>query len=283
MTIARIIIVNYNCGAFIDEAIESALAQTLPVEVVVVDNQSTDGSPERIAAMSGVRLVRREANDGFGAAVNTGASDATTPYIALLNPDAQASPEWLAVLTSWMDRHSVDVACSYVSAGDGYYFVRGRWVWWLGGTEDDLTPSAHGDVQRTDFVNGCAMVVRTELFKRLGGFDERIFLYSDDVDLSLRAASLGRRIGVYPHVLARHDNPGSSTTSLGDRKWIHSFYSRGRVVAKHCPSWVRPLALFVQAYIVTTRFAGGLGPAKPFRRAVLSGYNDARREKFARL
>ena len=279
MQTARIIIVDTNDGAFINAAIASALRQTLPSEVVVVDNASCDGSPEWIEKIPGVRVIRRGANDGFGAAVNTGAVGASTSYLAFLNPDAEASPQWLETMTTWMDRNDIDVACSYVGAGDGYYFTRGRWVWWLGGSTDERAPDASGDVQQTDFVNGCAMVIRTALFHELGGFDEGFFLYSDDVDLSLRAVAKGRRIGVCPQVLVRHDRHGSSTKALGDRKWTHAFSSRGRVLAKHCPSWIRPFALLAQAFVVPIRFAGGIRAAAPLVRSVFTGYASARRER----
>jgi GT2 family glycosyltransferase len=272
---ARVIIVDTNDGAFIGDAVESALRQTVSCEVVIVDNASTDGSAERLASIPGVRVIPRASNEGFGAAVNTGAADTTTEFIALLNPDAQASPEWLTTITQWMNEQGVDVACSYVAAGDGYYFTRGRFWRWLGGATDDRTPSTD---ERTDFVNGCALVIRSDVFRRLGGFDEGFFLYCDDVDLSLRAIALGYRIRVCPRTLVRHDHHGSSTKALGSRKWLHVFASRGRLVAKHCRNLTLPVAFIVQAFIVPVRFAGGVRAARPLIRAVFKGYFGYRRE-----
>jgi GT2 family glycosyltransferase len=275
VAIARIIIVDTNDGAFIGDAVESALRQTVSCEVVIVDNASTDGSAEQLSSIPGVRVIARGSNDGFGAAVNTGAADATTQFIALLNPDAQALPEWLGTMTQWMNEERVDVACSYVAARDGYYFTRGRFWRWLGGTTDDRTPNTDGG---TDFINGCALVIRSEVFQRLGGFDEGFFLYCDDVDLSLRAIALGYRIRVCPRTLVRHDYHGSSTKALGSRKWFHAFASRGRLVAKHCPLFTLPIAFIVQAFIVPVRFAGGVRAALPLIHAVFKGYFGYRRE-----
>jgi GT2 family glycosyltransferase len=279
VAIARVIIVDTNDGAFITDAVESALRQTVSCEVVIVDNASTDGSPDRLASLPGVRVIARTSNNGFGAAVNTGAADATTEFIALLNPDAQAKPEWLSTMTQWMNEQRVDVGCSYVAAGDGYYFTRGRFWRWLGGTTDEHSPNADG---RTDFVNGCALVIRSDVFRRLGGFDEGFFLYCDDVDLSLRAIALGYRIQVCPRALVRHDQHGSSTKALGSRKWFHAFVSRGRLVAKHCGLLTLPVAFLVQGFVVPVRFAGGVRPALPLIHAVFKGYFGYRRETRSR-
>ncbi len=279
MAIARLIIVDTNDGAFIRAAVNSGLRQTVDTEVVVVDNASTDGSPSWLRAIPGVSVVARKENRGFGTAVNTGAAGTDAAFIALLNPDAEATPSWIETITRWMDESGIDVACSYVAAGNGYYFTGGRWWWWCGGSTDDRTPKPE---RRTDFINGCSLVIRTELFQALEGFDEGFFLYSEDVDLSLRAVAAGGRLGVLPQPLVRHDAHGSSTKALGSKKWTHAFASRGRMVAKHCPMLVRPFALVVQAFVVPVRFAGGVRAALPLIRSVFEGYHSFRREGAAR-
>lgn len=269
---ARIIIVNANSGEFIRDAIESALGQTVPAEVVVVDNCSTDGSPVWLGSMHNVNLIRRESNDGFGTAVNTGARGASAPFLALLNPDAVADPTWIDETTTWMNATGTDVAGTLVRGGEGYYFTRGIWVWWRG-SAIDVTKLDDGP---SDWINGCAMVIRTELFHRLGGFDERFFLYAEDVDLSLRARRLGARIGIYRKALVLHEKHGKSTDMLGFRKHEIAFESRGRLLALHTPWPIRPLACAAQGLLQPLIFPVAFGKKIRLSRAFFRGYTLAR-------
>jgi N-acetylglucosaminyl-diphospho-decaprenol L-rhamnosyltransferase len=264
---ARIIIVNYNGGAFIGDAIESARLQTASVEVVVVDNDSTDGSPGWIGSLPGVRLVSRAKNEGFGAAVNTGADGASAQFLALLNPDAVADPNWVEEITQWMDATRTDIACTLVRSADGYYFTRGTWAAWRGAARNLTTIG-----KRVDWINGCAMVIRSEAFRRLRGFDESYFLYGDDVDLSLRARGQGMRVGVYSKALVLHEKHGRSTNALGFRKFEIAFESRGRLVATHTPPLMRPLAYAVQGLLQPLLYPCAMSEKIRLLRSFFRGY-----------
>ncbi len=249
---ACVVIVNYNGREYVRDAIDSALRQTVKTRVVVVDNASSDGSPDLLALIPGIELIRNSSNEGFGAAVNRGACYAATPFLAFLNPDAVADDNWIEVLTSWMDENRVDVACSVIRQNDSYYFTRGLWVRWLGGATDLTLPST----EATDWVNGCAMIIRRHLFERLGGFDEGFFLYGEDVDLSLRARALGFRAGVFQTALASHDRHGRSSDLFATRKYVIAFESRGRLTRKHGTWFMLPIAWLVQGLYHPLRFAG---------------------------
>ncbi|HUA10107.1 MAG TPA: glycosyltransferase family 2 protein [Candidatus Acidoferrales bacterium] len=268
---ARIIIVNTNDGEFIRGAIESAQTQIASVETVVVDNQSTDGSPLWIESLPDVKLVRRQRNDGFGAAINTGAEGATAPFLAFLNPDAVASPEWIDEITRWMDATDTDIACTLVAGAGGYYFTRGTWAAWRGAARNQTTV---GD--RVDWINGCSMVVRSDAFRRLRGFDDSYFLYGDDVDLSLRARRHGMRIGVYEKALVLHEKHGKSTDALGFRKFEIAFESRGRLVALHTPPLMRSLACTIQGLLQPLLFPCTASGKVRLIRAFFRGYARAR-------
>jgi N-acetylglucosaminyl-diphospho-decaprenol L-rhamnosyltransferase len=264
---ARIIIVNYNCGEFIGDAIESARHQTAAVEVVVVDNNSTDGSPSWIGPLPGVTLVSRAKNEGFGAAVNTGADGASAKFLAFLNPDAVADKNWIEEITQWMEATHTDVACTLVRSAQGYYFTRGTWVAWRGAARTLTTIGP-----RVDWINGCAMVIRSEAFRRLGGFDESYFLYGDDVDLSLRAREHGMRIGIYGKALVLHEKHGRSTNALGFRKFEIAFESRGRLVATHTPPIMQPLAYAVQGLLQPLLYPCAMNEKIRLLRSFFRGY-----------
>jgi N-acetylglucosaminyl-diphospho-decaprenol L-rhamnosyltransferase len=247
---ARIVIVNYNGGDFIHTAVESATSQTVACDVVVVDNASTDGSPETIArTFPQARLLSTGANLGFANAANVGAFDRSSPrppYVAFLNPDAHAVPEWIERTTQWMERENVDIASSVVSGIPGEaFFAGGRWLPWVGAT---IPRRAYAGVA-TDWVSGCAMVARFDAFAALSGFDSEYFLYSEDVDLSLRARRAGMRLGVYGETLVAHPEEGRSTGRNG-RLFKHriSYIAKGRIMRRFAGPWL-PSALLFQLLV----------------------------------
>lgn len=244
--LVRVVIVNYNGGDFLAKAVESVRRQTVPCEVVVVDNASADESLDRLVPFEALTILRSPRNLGFGAGVNFGARDAATPFLATLNPDAVASPVWLERTIAWMVREHVELGTCLIGAGEGYYFTGGTWNRWRGAAISCETPRD----RRPDWINGCALIVARPLFERLRGFDEGYFLYSEDVDLSLRARSAGATLGVLGERLVEHEQHGRSAVSLGDRKLPIAFVSRGRLVGRHVSPLARPLAFVIQALVV---------------------------------
>ena len=104
----RVIAVTYSPGEFLDRLLDSLPdACSVPYEVVLADNGSTDGAPERAAQRDGVRLLRTGANVGYGAAANLGAADAQAPYLLICNPDLLLAPKCIDLLLDAADRHVV--------------------------------------------------------------------------------------------------------------------------------------------------------------------------------
>jgi hypothetical protein len=272
----RIVIVTYNAGAFVDAAIDSALAQTVRCEVVIVDNASTDGSIERVRARyPGVKILERRENSGFAHAVNAGARLDTgnrPDFVALLNPDAVARPDWIESLTTWMSDRSIDVASSVVTQGATTFFAGGSWRPFLGLAQTHFTYSG----ERAHWVSGCAMVVRTERFAALGGFDEGYFLYSEDVDFCMRAAADGARIGVCERQLVDHPQPGTSTNELGaQRKRRIAIVSRGRLLRRFSRGVALPSAALFQVLISPALNGASLREYPALARAFLEGFRGA--------
>ena len=125
--LARVVIVNYNGGRYLAEAVQSVRSQTVPCELVVVDNCSTDSSLQTIAFLDDVTVLRSPRNIGFGAGANYGFRGARTPFLATLNPDAVASPDWLQRMLPWMERERVDLGACLIGAGENLYFTGGSW------------------------------------------------------------------------------------------------------------------------------------------------------------
>jgi GT2 family glycosyltransferase len=181
------------------------------LEVIVVDNGSGDGSVERIAQEHpDVRVLPLEDNAGFAAGCNAGAQAGAGQYIAFLNNDARPDPGWVSAATAVLDRDG-SIGCvaskvldwdgelvDFVDAGLGFY---GHGFKIHAGERDDPAFDRETDVL---FASGAAMVVRASTFREVGGFDERYFLFFEDVDLGWRFWLLGSRVRYVPASLVFH-------------------------------------------------------------------------------
>lgn len=213
VTTVSVVVVNWNGGDLVLECLRSVTGQSRPPdEILVVDNASADGSPDRIAAeFPSVRLIRNEKNLGFGGGVNLGARQAAGEWIALLNSDAIADARWVEeMLRAASGReHCGMVACKiYLDrafrvldkvghriALDGQNFGRGH------GGADDGRFDALTEVAWPD---GCASLWRREVFERVGGVDEEFFAYADDADLGIRFRLAGYRCALAPAAVVEH-------------------------------------------------------------------------------
>jgi len=268
-----VIIVNFNGADYVFDAIESALRQRYDgtVEVIVVDNGSTDDSPRLLAERRDIRLIRNPSNGGFGAGANVALSSVSTDFIALLNPDAHAAPDWLSEIVPWMRDGGIDFASSVISAGSATYFAGGRFVETLGATLE--IPAFTG---KTDWLSGCALVATRSAMTSLDFFDDGFFLYYEDVDLTLRAVRSGFRLGIFPKTLVDHPAHGRSTGTLGGRKAEIAYYSRGRLVAKHVRGWRQWTALAFGLTISPLRNRVGWGSLFRVGSATLRGFRQGR-------
>lgn len=239
-----IVIVNWNSGDFLRDCVASlcsahAARPDLIGSVTVVDNGSHDDSLSRMQYGDlPLRIVRNTDNRGFGAACNQGAAGGEAGYLLFLNPDAAASAEALRGPVDYLERpanrrvgicgvqlldESGRVARSCARFPSPAMFFHGA----LG--LDRIAPGRfprarmaewdHGCTRQVDQVIGAYFLVRRPLFEQLGGFDERYFVYFEEVDFSCRARERGF-VSVYlAGVQARHRGGGSS-----DKVRAHRLY-----------------------------------------------------------
>ncbi len=217
----RVIVVNYNSGPWLQRCLDSLTAQSFfDFEAIVVDNASTDESLTVNLSDHRFRIICADRNLGFAAANNLAAQDAQNEWIALLNPDAIADPEWLAdLLSEAADHPDIDIF--------GSTQIRADQPEVLDGTGDCL--SAYGPAWRSSYgmplpepmiegqmfsACGAAMMIRRELFDSLAGFEARFFCYMEDVDLCFRARLRGARM--WQSARARVAHAGGASTGHGE-------------------------------------------------------------------
>jgi N-acetylglucosaminyl-diphospho-decaprenol L-rhamnosyltransferase len=227
------VVVNFEAGPLLLECVSSLFADTSAgtPEVVVVDNGSTDGSVAALrAAYSDVRVVEPGTNLGYSAAANRGIAATSAPIVAVGNPDLVVEPGTAAALLARFDAEpdlgalgpAIDnpdgtrypSARAHASTLDavghavlGRLFPRNRFTRRY--RQLDLAWDRPRDV---DWVSGALVFLRRRALDSVGGWDERYFMYMEDVDLGWRLHRLGWRVGYEPAGHATHVQ-GASTSA----------------------------------------------------------------------
>jgi GT2 family glycosyltransferase len=257
-----VIVVSFNTRDLTLACLDSVFEQTSGIEweLIVVDNASTDGSPEAIAArFPDARVVALRENVGFARGNNVAAEHARGNYLLLLNPDtvvldgaiqklhafAESRPDagifggrtvfadGTLNATSCWGRPTPWSALS-LAAGLAHFFPGSRLFdreslgWW-----------ARDDVREVDIVTGCFLLIRRELWDRLGGFDAGFFMYGEEADLCLRARTIGVAGLLCPS--ARIVHYGGASERVRADKMVRLFVAKARLFRKH---WGRGAARF---------------------------------------
>lgn len=259
-----VIIVSYNTRELTLAAVRTLLDNSpgLHMRVVLFDNASADGSAAAVAAeFPGVEVIACPENLGFAAANNRVAAAATTPYVCLLNPDTETHPGAINALLAFAKAHpGAGIVGGRTVFRDGSLNPASCWrmmtPWSLFAStfglarlfpnSDLFNREAMGgwkrdSVREVDIVVGCLMLVPTDLWRRLGGFDERFFMYGEDADICLRARALGYRPMITPDATIMH-LVGASTKRHAD-KVCAVMQAKSTLIRRHWPRWMVPLGL----------------------------------------
>jgi len=231
------IVLNYNGLGFAPESVRSLLDQDLEgIEVLVVDNGSSDGSADELARLFGdrIELVRSQRNLGFGGGNNLGIRRTRGRHVVLLNNDAVAAPSFVRELVAAAEgaprigmvaarvldyaRRDVIDTVGHLLYPDGLNRGRGR-------LEQDR---GQYDACRTAlFPSGAAALYTRVMLDEIGLFDERFFLYGDDAELGLRGRLAGWSCALAPKAVAYHHY----SRSTGAYSRLKAFYvERNRVL-----------------------------------------------------
>jgi len=239
--VVSVVLVNYKGAPDTITALQGVADLDYPagqVQAIVVDNASGDGSAQAIrAAVPTAVVIESTTNSGFAGGCNLGVAHARGEYVAFLNNDARPHPAWLSAAVEVLAAEP-DVACvaSKVLDWEGQTvdYVNGALTWFGMGYKLEVGLHDTGQFDRAKdvlFATGSAMIMRRSVFEKVGGFDERFFMFYEDVDLGWRLNLLGYRVRYEPTSVAYHRHHASMArygayreTYLHERNALISMY-----------------------------------------------------------
>ncbi len=253
------------------------LARTLPAllpeleegdELIVVDNDSSDGSAEAVVELApAARVLSSGGNLGFAGACNLGAKQARGDLLVILNPDAAPRAGWgEAIRRPWLEEHGWAAWQALVAGGDGVTInsagnpVHFTGIVWAGGHGRPLgeAPPA-GEVTA---LSGACLAIPRRTWEEIGGFPEAYFLYHEDVDLSLRLRLAGGALGIEPAAVVEHDYEFGANT----HKWRWLERNRWAFLIRCYPgpllALLTPALILTELALIPASFAAGWGGQK---------------------
>lgn len=225
-----VVIVTFNNGKDIRDCLEG-LGEN---DILVVDNKSSDDTVKIIKDFPNIKLIQLNENVGLSKANNLAIKEFLRKgmeYIFILNPDTLISPNLISDLVEVMQQNPKVGICGpkiYFAKGFEYHKEsytakeKGNVFWYAGGIVDwknvlishfgvDQADSGqYESIRDTDFVSGCAMMVRSSVFEKVGFLDEKFAMYLEDLDFSLRAKNAGFKVVYAPVKAVWHKNAQSS-------------------------------------------------------------------------
>lgn len=248
-------ILNFNGQKNTDECLDSLETLKLPdikLSVVVIDNASSKKyENNKMYKNFDLHLIQNDQNIGFGRGHNMGMSYATSQkanYIIILNNDTTVDSHLVEhLVNSFENNMNIGIAGPkiYFSKGNEFHKDRykkedlGKVIWYAGGIMDwenvigkhrgvdEVDSGEYDQIEQTDFVSGCCMIISLDVFKKVGGFDDKYFLYYEDSDLNQKIKKAGYETLYNPHAVVWHKNAGST----GSGSELQDYYiSRNRLL-----------------------------------------------------
>ncbi len=297
MSIA-VVILNWNGLDFLTKFLEGVVRMTPQASIIVADNGSDDASLEWIAenfTREQVRVIALDKNYGFTGGYNRAlaALEGEFDYFLLLNSDIEVTPGWLEPLVEFMDSHPECGACApkirswhdrdcfeHAGAAGGYidrfYFpyCRGRI---MDHVEKDY--GQYDDPANCFWVSGAAFMVRSSIWKRLGGLDESFFAHMEEIDFCWRAQLQGWQVWSVPSSVIYHVG-GGTLPNNSPRKIYLNFRNNLLMMYKNLPERWRDLLIFermvIDGVLATIYLFTG---KREFFKMVIKAHSDFRKMK----
>ncbi len=265
-TSIAVVLVAYNSAGVIREAV---LSVDEAADIIVVDNASGDDLEAALDG-TGARIIRNRENLGFGTACNIGARSTSAAFVLFLNPDARLEPGALQRLKA---RAEADPGLGALNPrildGEGKVWQRRHSRLLDEAANRRVKETLTGDCE-IEMLSGAALFCRKAHFDRIGGFDEKIFLFCEDDDVAVRLMAAGFRLGYVHDAVVRHARGGSSAPSPAlERFKAYHFMRSGRYGRlKHGLGFNRPY----QIALCSWKYALGWLKFDRRQRAKYAGY-----------
>ena len=279
-----IIILNYNtkdltvnCINAVYEQYEDELKKG-KFEIVLVDNASTDGSVTAIKKLTGsnvnglkskehfniltsnsLTVIESRENLGFAKGCNLGARKAKGKYLLFLNSDTQIKDKGFLRMLEFIringragilgGKLKTSSGKNQPSAGK-FYTLPNLLITLLGGERLGLLKKSPAKISKADWVSGACLMVKKEVFEKVGGFDEELFMYMEDMELCLKAKRAGYLTYFYPDISLLHMDQGSSNRTFAI---IHIYEGILHFYKKYMPHWqygIAKLMLYSKALFI---------------------------------
>jgi hypothetical protein len=199
------------------------------IELIIVDNNSLDGSVEKLKSTikeykyKNTQVIANSENSGFGKGCNIGADKAKGDLILFLNNDTIAKDDGILNMAKYMQKNE-DVAIlggqlrnpdGTLQSSSGKFYTLSRAILLLLGLQKfGLLDKSPTKITEVDWVKGGLFMIRKDVFEKLSGFDENIFMYTEDMELCYRAEKIGLKTFFYPDVNIIHQEHGSTNRSF---------------------------------------------------------------------
>lgn len=221
------------------------------MEFIIVDNDSQDDSVPVLKKeikekeYKNVHLIANPKNSGFGAGCNTGAKASKGEFILFQNNDTVVKDGGIFSMAQYMKEHaSIAIMGGQLRNFDGslqpssgkFYTLGYATLLLLGGQRFGVLDKSPKEIQKVDWVKGGLLMIRRDVFEELKGFDEKIFMYTEDMELCYRAHKLGKDVYFYPNVMVLHKEHGSANKTfaiVNIYKNLLYFYKKHRSPAEY--------------------------------------------------
>ena len=260
-----IVILNWNGENFLRQFLPTLIEKTnIPeTEIIVADNASSDGSLEYISSHHpSVRTILLDKNYGFAGGYNRALQQVDAQYYLLLNSDIEVTDNWLPALTTYLDQHPDVAACQpkirsfynrsqFEHAGAsggfidrlGYPFCRGRI---LGVAETDN--GQYDDIIDIFWATGACLLIRADIFKKAGGFDDVFFAHMEEIDLCWRIKNSGERIVCIPQSTVYHVGGGTLNAESPFKTYLN-FRNNLLLLYKNLPRKSLRITLLIRFFL----------------------------------
>ena len=230
-----VVILNWNGKSFLEQFLPKVIEYSEDVaDVIIADNDSTDDSVEFLQKnFPGIRIIQNKINGGFARGYNDALAKVEADYYILLNSDIEVTPNWITPVIELMESDREIAACQpklmsyyerekfeYAGAAGGfidkygYPFCRGRLFQTL-----EADGGQYDDVSEIFWATGACMFVRADIYKKLGGLDERFFAHMEEIDFCWRAKNDGYKIMFCPGSTVYHVGGGT----LPKKSWKKTY------------------------------------------------------------